>query len=253
MHSSERAFVIAAAAFLAAALAMTGGCSAIPEFGELTVEETYAVGAGAAARGDHLLAIEALSRVLSTAPLHELADDALLALGDSHRAVRDFSMAEGEYRRLAADYPTSPLVAEAAYKLGVAYYDQSLPSSLDQSMTERAIDQFSRFVESHPESPLAAEARAKVLELRSRLAEKAYEAALLYFKLKSAPSARVYLAAVARDYADTPWAPKALLAQARSLAGEGMTAEAQDVYGKLVELYPGTDEAAAAALDAAGP
>lgn len=247
MHSATAIVSGTALALLVAVLVVVGGCSPIPTIGDVTVEETYQIGTAAASRGDHLLAIEAMNRVLTESPLHELADDALLALGDSHRAMRDYAMAEGDYRRLPSDYPRSPLVPDASYKLGLAYYDQSLPAPLDQEMTKRAIEQLERFAAQYPESPLTPPARERIAELRSRLAQKDYDTALLYERLESAAAARVYLEAVARDYADTPWAPKALLAQARSLGREGKTAEAQEVYGRLIELYPASEEAKAAA------
>lgn len=252
MNMSRRALFATAASILCAALAL-GGCSPMPEIGEATTEETYALGTAAAAKGDHLLAVEAMNRVLSVSPLHDLADDALLALAESHRAMRDFVSAETEYGRLPADYPRSPLVPEASYRLGLAYSDQSLPAALDQTMTERAIAQLERFMVEHPGSPSVAPAKERVAELRSRLAEKAYESARLYIMLKSGASARVYFDAVARDYPDTPWAPRALLALARSAAAEGLPDEARGAYERLIEFYPESEEAKAAALEMSGP
>ena len=228
------------------------GCSPVPEIGDATTEEVYALGASAATRGDHLFAIEAMTRVLSRSPLHELADDALLALARSHQAMGEYALAEEEYSRLASDYPRSPLVPEAAHGLGLTYFDQSLPAALDQTMTERAIAQFERFASDHPGSPLVADARRKVAELRSRLAEKTYRGAELYLKLENGSAARVYFEAVARDYADTPWAPRALLALARSAAADGLTDEANAARARLVELYPDSDEARAA-LETSAP
>jgi outer membrane protein assembly factor BamD len=249
---SRRALHAAAVCLMGAALVL-GGCSPMPEIGEVTTEETYALGTAAAAKGDHLLAIEAMNRVLSQSPLHELADDALLALAESHRAMRDFASAEAEYARLSTDYPRSPLVPEASYRLGLAYHDQSLPAALDQTMTDRAMAQFERFLADHPDSPSVPAARERIAELRSRLAEKAYENARLYITLKNGASARVYFEAVARDYPDTPWAPRALLAQARSAAEDGLPDEARGAYERLIELYPESEEAKAAALEMSGP
>jgi len=225
----------------------------MPAIGEATTEETYALGEAAAAKGDYLLAIEAMNRVLSQSPLHELADDALLGLAESHRAMRDFASAEAEYGRLSTDYPRSPLVPEASYRLGLAYYDQSLPAALDQTMTERAIAQLERFMADYPDSPSVPPAKEKVAELRSRLAEKDYQSARLYITLKNGASARVYFEAVVRDYPDTPWAPRALLAQARSAAADGLPDEAHDAYQRLIQLYPESEEARTAALEASGP
>jgi outer membrane protein assembly factor BamD len=233
-------------------LVLGSGCSPIPEFGEATVEETFSIGQEAAAREDYMVAIEAFKRVANNSPLDELADDALLGLGDAYQAVEDFVMAEETYRRLVSDYPRSDLVAEAEYKLGMTFLGRSRPATYDQTTTRTAIDQFEYFLETYPQSEFAPQARERLLELKSKLAEKLYRAALLYFTLKTPDAARVYLEAVATDYPETAWARKALLLTARSLAEEGAVARALEAYERLIELYPGTDEAAAGLTEKAG-
>lgn len=229
------------------------GCAPVPDLGQATVEDTYQIAVDAAAREDYLLAIEAFRRVTVDAPLSELADDALLGLADAHRATKDFASAEGEYRRLIADYPRSPLVADAEYKLGLSFFEQSLPASLDQAMTKTAIAQFERFTGNYPESPFVADARAKGAELRARLAEKDYKSALLYFTLKNPGAARIYLESIVREYPDTVWARKALLEEARSFAREGAAESALTTYRRLLDLYPGTEEAGAASAEGGTP
>jgi outer membrane protein assembly factor BamD len=238
---------------LVACLTAVTACSPIPEFGESTAEDAYAVGVAAMEREDYLLAIEAFRHVTMASPLGDWADDALIGLADAHRAISDYATAEEEYRRVVSDYPRSPLVPEAVYKLGLSYYDQSLPAELDQAMTLAAIEQLEHFATTYPESDLVPEARERIAELRARLAEKAYGAALLYAQLRDAKAARFYLSAVVEDYPDTEWAPRALLEIARSHALEGATAKASEAYGELIDRYPDTEEAAAARAERAGP
>ena len=235
--------------FSVACLVAAAGCSPVPDFGEVTAEETYEIGKEALARDDYLVAIEAFSRVSLESPMHEFADDALLGLADAHRAIGDFASAEGEYRRVLTDYPRSALVPEAEYKLGLSFHEQSLPAALDQGMTHRAIEQFERFLGAYPGTELTTDAEAKISELRARLAEKDYQSAMLYIALESPQAARVYLEAVADEYPDTVWARKALLGLARSFRDEGAGALAAEAYERLVEAYPGTAEAAAAASE----
>lgn len=209
--------------------------------------DTYEIGVAAAEREDYLLAIEAFKRVTLDSPLHEYADDALIALADAHRAIGDHVSAEEEYRRLLSDYDRSPLVPEAEYKLGLTFFEQSLPAELDQSMTRQAISQFEYFIEAFPSSEFVAAARERILELRTRLAAKSYESAMLYMTMGKPAAGRVYLEAVVAEYPDTVWARRALLEEARSYAAEGADALAEGAYRKLIELYPGTEEAGEAA------
>lgn len=248
MRTFVNTFVVVAVT--AAGLAVQG-CSPIPEFGEATVEETYQVGLSAADRGDYLVAIEAFRRITTDAPLNELADDALIALADAHRATGDYAVAEDSYWALLSDYPRSPLVPDAEFKLGLLYYDQSKPSALDQTKTLEAIDQLQRFAAAYPAHASVPEAREAILELRSRLAKKLYDSAELYIKMDRPKSARVYFESIAADYGDTPWAPLALLGLARSHAAEGSTALAEEAYDRLEEEYPSSAEAAAASSERA--
>lgn len=236
---------------LAACLAAVAGCSPIPEFGESTAEDGYAVGVAAMEREDYLLAIEAFKHVTMASPLGDWADDALIGLADAHRAISDYATAESEYRRLLSDYPRSPLVPEAVYKLGLSFYDQSLPAELDQSMTLAAIEQLEYFAATYPESDFVPEAGEKIAELRARLAEKAHGTAALYLRLGDLAAARVYLETIVEDHPNTKWARLALLEIARSHVREGSTAKAGEAYDRLIELYPGTEEAAAAEAEKA--
>lgn len=243
MWNTERMVRPAGILFVAGLLIGVSGCSPIPDFGSLGADEVFATGKDAADRGDYLVAIEAFRRVTEEFPLDALADDALVALGDAYRAAGDYASAEAEYQRVFLDYSFSPLAAEAEFKLGLAYFEQALPSDLDQSMTARAIGHLSLFIEKYPESGFVDEAREKVRDLRSQLALKLYDAAMLYFKLGRSDAARVYLQAIAREYPDTVWARTALLDEARSLAREGLSASADKAYQDLIERYPGTEEA----------
>jgi len=206
-------------------------------------------GVAATERGDYLLAIGIFKRITLDAPLHETADDALLALAEAHHAISAYVSAEEAYRGLLSDYPHSPLVPEAEYKLGVTFFDQVPRTSLDQSMAEQAVSQFEYFIAAFPSSGFSDEAAERILELRTRLAAKRYDSAMLYFSLRQPKAARIYLESVIVEYPDTVWARVALLDKARSLAAEGARALAEGEYQRLIELYPETEEARTAATE----
>jgi outer membrane protein assembly factor BamD len=250
-HRRDGVFVMVA--LLGAVLLGAAGCSSAPVPDEVTAEDTYAIGVAAAERGDYLLAIEIFKRITMDTPLHETADDALLRLADAHRSIADFVSAEESYRRFVSDYPYSPLVPEAEYELGATFFDQAMEVSIahDQSMTKQAISQLEYFVAVYPASGFAAEAAERILELRARLAQKGYDSATLYSDLGKPKAARVCLEAVIVGYPDTVWARAALLGKARSFAAEGSRALAESEYQRLIELYPGTEEAGTAAAEAA--
>ena len=249
----RRSGVLLIVALFAGVLLAAAGCSPPPASDEVTAEGTYDVGVAAAERGDYMLAIEIFRRITLDTPLHETADDALLAFANAHRAIFDYASAEESYRRLLSDYPHSPLVPEAEYELGVTFFDQAMRVNVgrDQSMTKQAISQLEYFVAAYPSSGFAEEATEKISELRARLAEKGYDRATLYRDMGKPKAARVCLDVVIAEYPDTAWARVALLDKARSFAAEGSRALAENEYQRLMELYPGTEEAGTAAAEKA--
>ncbi len=252
-NSAHRRSGVLLIVVLFAGVLLAAGCSSLPASDEVTVEGTYDIGVAAAERGDYMLAIEIFRRITLDTPLHETADDALLAFAGAHRAIFDYASAEEGYRRLLSDYPHSSLVPEAEYELGVTFFDQALRVDVarDQSMTKQAISQFEYFVAAYPSSGLADKATGKISELRERLARKGYDRATLYRDMGKPKAERVCLDAVIADYPDTVWARVALLDKARSFAAEGSRALAEDDYQRLMKLYPGTEEAGTAAAEKA--
>lgn len=233
------------------ALALSAGCSSAPSLEEATADDLYDIAVAAMENEDYTTAIGAYSRLAIESPLHEYADDGLLGLADAYRLTKDFAGAEAEYRRFVRDYPRSPLVPTAEYNLGLAFMEQSLPTHLDQDMTNQAILQFERFLRYYPDSDLVDDAEARILELRSKLAEKRFMSAELYSRMGDFDAARIYLESVVDEYPETPWAPKALLAEAESLQYQGETALALEVLERLIRLYPDSGEAEIAAEIAA--
>ncbi len=231
----------------ACALALSAGCSSAPSLEEATADGLYEIAVAAMESEDYTRAIGAYSRLAIESPLHDYADDALLGLADAYRATRDFASAEAEYRRFVRDYPRSPLVPLAEYNLGLAFMEQSLPTPLDQDMTNQAILQFERFLRYYQGSDLVDDAEARILELRSKLAEKRFMAAELYSRMGDFEASRIYLESVVSEFPETPWAPKSLFAEAEGLQYTGETALAQEVLERLIRLYPDSEEAEIAA------
>jgi TolA-binding protein len=87
-------------------------------------------------------------------------------LADAYFQLNNFDQARIEFDNLVKNYPKSPLVPEAEYRIGVAY-------SLDGKIKE-AEAAFRRMVREHPKSSFAPEARfalAGVLEEKGELVD----------------------------------------------------------------------------------
>ena len=156
-------------------------------------------------------AVEKFEQMVATFPGSHIVDDAQFYLAESHFCLEDYVSARFEYERLVNDYPLSEWVDDAQYKIGLCYFRQSRPVQLDQEDTEKAITHFERFIAENPNSPLVPEATQRILQCRSKLAEKDYRIGEGYAKRKDYKAALFYYESVLVGYEDTKWAGLALL------------------------------------------
>jgi outer membrane protein assembly factor BamD len=130
-------------------------------------------------KGEHLLAATSFLRLAETFPDDSLADDALLAAGDSYASLwRDpgldptyGTMAQSEYRLLVSIYPDSPL-RERAQKAIVQIDDKFATKDYDTAMQyvrRRAFDSaliyFKDVVKNYPNSFRVRDALMRMVEV----------------------------------------------------------------------------------------
>ena len=154
--------------------------------------------------------------VFSFGRTHQWAADAQLYLARSYRANKEYLLAANEYERFTRIYRSDPRLAEANYEWALTYYDLSPDAPLDQSDTKRAIQEFQLFMDRFPADSLIDEAQKRIVDLRTKLAQKQYETAALYERRDLYEAAALSFEAVFEEYPDTPWAQQALLGAIRS-------------------------------------
>jgi outer membrane protein assembly factor BamD len=101
---------------------------------------------------------------------------------------------------------------------------------LDQENTLLAIDEFNRFIDNYPQSPLVSEAQKKIEELTAKLAHKEYLNAELYKKQGHYESALIYYRDIIDKYPRTVWADYSIL-------GIGDVFFKQQEYSKAKEMF----------------
>ena len=233
-----------------ALLVVAAGCGATSGVRHSTPEEAYQRGLTALEGRKYDRAIEFFRGVLDygRTNANEWADDAQLGLARAYFRSGQYILAATEYTRFSELYRADPRAVDAEYERALSYERLSPGYELDQTNTERALTYFRLFVERYPESPRTAEAEAKILELRTKLARKAYESARLYERRELYEAAALTYERAFADYPDAAFADDALVGAIRTYlryaeqSVEARKAErlqkAVDYYTRLLELFP---------------
>jgi outer membrane protein assembly factor BamD len=171
-------------------------------------------------------------------PGSDYIDDAQYYLAECYRNQEDYPTAIVEYGRLLHNYSQSPFAPAAQYHLAQCYYEQSLPASLDQNFTEKAIQELQIFLEEYPQSELTSQAEDLLLRARTKLAKKGYDNARLYLKMDSYQAAIIYLQEILEAYGDTKWAVDAQYLLGECYRHLEKWQQALDAYRHTLEMSP---------------
>ncbi|MGY4385977.1 outer membrane protein assembly factor BamD [Pedobacter sp. UYP24] len=97
--------------------------------------------------------------------------------------LKDYTTARYQFKVFADTYPTSEYAEECRYMSAYCYYLESPEPSLDQENTYKAIDALQLFINFYPKSERAVEATKYIAILRTKLEDKAFANAKMYYEL----------------------------------------------------------------------
>ncbi|MDD3095486.1 MAG: outer membrane protein assembly factor BamD [Candidatus Neomarinimicrobiota bacterium] len=147
--------------------------------------------------------IEDFNFVVFNAPGSDIADNAQFYLASAHFELKEYILAIDEYQQLLRRWPESDLYEETRFKIAECYYLQSPGYQRDEEYIHKAIAAYQEFIESYPFSEYRKDAEARIQQLRSGLAKKAYEAGKLYMVLREWSAALITFEEVLNSYYDT--------------------------------------------------
>lgn len=224
------------------------GCSGSGRLRYSGPADAYQKGLELYERGRYERAAEYLQAVFDFGRAHEWAADAQYHLAQAYYHDEQYILAASEFSRFSEIYRTDPRVPEAEYWRAMAYYRLSPKYQLDQSDTQRAIDQFVAFIERFPAHERADDAVDRIQELRQKQARKKVEAAELYERRDLFEAAALTYEQVFDEFSTTQWADDALLGAVRawiSFAEQSIESRqserfqrAIDNYQRLIQLFP---------------
>lgn len=128
----------------------------------------------------------------------------------AHYEQRDYILASYYFKQFARSYPNSKNAEESAYMSAYCNYLDSPPSSLDQTVTLDAIKDLQLFINQYPKSERVVKANGLIDELRMKLETKAYDIALLYFKMNDYKATILNFQNLIKDFPDTKYRESAM-------------------------------------------
>jgi outer membrane protein assembly factor BamD len=163
-------------------------------------------------------------------PGSHLTDDAQFGLGQAAQCRGEYLTSIFEYERLLNEYPVSPHAPAARFQIGESYYQQARDIHHDQDETNKAIQEFTRFIEDYPTGDLVDDAEARILDLRNRLALRDVEIAHNYLHWGYVTSAKLYAEDIIENFQGTEAALEAKLVVAR------VKIKTRDLQGAMNDL-----------------
>ncbi len=122
-----------------------------------------------------------------------LTSVAQMKLADCYFADDKFYDARLEYEQMIKLFPDNENIADAYYKIGVCYFEESLPAHYTQEETNSAINAFTVFLDKFPNDPRKDDAIKYIQDCQFKLLEKKYENGRIYFKMEDYSGALLYL------------------------------------------------------------
>jgi len=218
------------------------GCTALPKPSpDASPEERLRYGYRLLERGSTYSAKQVFEELIYSAPGSAIIDSAHFGLAETFFAEDNYYQALIEYEILVSSFPRSQLADNAAFKIGLCYWEQSPSYKLDQIETRKAIDAFQIFLLDYPGSEFVGEAVDYLFLCREKLARKRLYQGTTYSKLGTESdliAAIIALQEMLQLYPDSSYTDEALWGLAEAFYRLDQYEQAAVVYGSLVRGYP---------------
>jgi outer membrane protein assembly factor BamD len=243
----SRPAALAAAALLS--LAACGGkhvsLSGQAKYGA-TAEEDYRAGVELLEDDRFPEAQKFLDHVKTKYPFSRFAALAELRIADLKFEQKAFAEAVEAYADFVRLHPNHEEVDYAEYRMAVAFLEDApgdfvlFPPAYekDERQVERAAAAFKSFLEKHPDSKYAPEARKLLARASARLAEHEWYVAEFYFKRRKWAGAAGRYETLVEKFPGTGREPEALLKLAQACVRLDEKHRARTALQKLIVSYP---------------
>ena len=230
-------------ALTAALVTGASACASGNRFQNMPAPDLHALAQQEFDRRDLDDAIETLDRLLLVYPDYPQIAEARFLLARAYHEDQQFLLSADEYLRFLERHAGHTLAPEAALGVCRSYVSLSPIPPRDQTYTRQAYNVCRDVAREYASAAVAGEAATVAQEMRSKLAEKEYDSGRHYYDRGGYDSAIILWEMMLTEYADTPWAPRALAGIQCAWLEIGYDDDAEDARLRLQNLYPDSDEA----------
>lgn len=131
------------------------------------------------------------------------ADDIYYKFAYTYYYLKDYLVASHYFKSFASSFSNSPKKEEALYMTAFSEYMMSPNRKLEQSQSEKAIEDFQIFVNTYPASDKVEKCNQLIDELRQKMEEKGYDQGQLYYNLGRYVSAVVAFENMLKEFPET--------------------------------------------------
>jgi outer membrane protein assembly factor BamD len=228
-------------------LTVAAACSSIPKPGpDAPPEERLRYAWALLERGSYYSSQQAFEDLIFSAPGSAIIDSAHYGLAECYFGMDNFIQAVSEYKTVVSSFPRSGLVDDAAFRIGVANWEQSMGYKLDQTETLRSIEAFRAFVQDYPASDRVEEALGYLRQAEDKIAMKTIYQAESYLKLgtdSDRQAAVMYFSEAIRDFPSSGYMPRAIFGLGETYYRMGEVEYARQTLAALLAEYPDSEYA----------
>lgn len=150
--------------------------------------------------------VEILGRIAEHVPGTELAEKALLRIGEYHMAAREFSEAAEAYDRYLQFFPRGKRAEYAALQAAQATLSSFRGTTFDETPLIEAEQRFREFGNRYPVGAERANVSGILQNIKNQRAQKTFETAQFYERLHHPQAAAYYYREVDKKFPDTSYA-----------------------------------------------
>jgi outer membrane protein assembly factor BamD len=208
-----------------------------------TAADWYAEGLDRYEKGKYLAAREILLPLEDSLRARDIQEQVKLLIADTYfyqGGALNLAEALARYRTFLTFFPSSDKAEYAQFQVANSYFRQLGPADRDQSFTDSAIAEYERFLQVHPGSEWADEARASMLEAEALRGRSEFQVAQFYYKWENFDAAAQRLESVLRESPALPEREQALFMAAQSFYNVGDAERGRAYAARLAEDYPGS-------------